>query len=220
VLALSAAAVAVLLAGCSSDGVGAVADDDGFSSCVEKAGASLDGSEDWDEKEQLAFWGKTGTLDCALDELDGDQRTDALAGGFQDLGDGDEGDALSAQRTVLRDWAGRAGEERSPSDAARRAGLLLASLWVAGEDDPGAANGAKSLMAFSLYVGEDGQPTGFEDYLANHTGNVTDPNDQVLHFVDRMQEDSNKGEQQAQEWERLKDLVDVIDDAYDDARDE
>ncbi len=216
-LALSAAAVAVVLTGCSSDGVSALADDEGFSSCVEQAGASLDGSKDWDEQQQLAFWAEPGTLDCALDELDQGHREDALAGGFTDAGDRED-TVRTSQLDVLSDWAGRTGEERAQSEAAQRAGVLIGSLWAADADEPGYANGMKTVVAFALYRSYFGQPTGFEDYLANDTGTVSDPNDQVLHFVDRMREDSNKSAKQEQEWTDLDDLVDEIDAAYDDAR--
>lgn len=217
-LALSAVAASVLLAGCSSDGVGSVADDDTFSSCVTKAGTSLEGSEDWDQKEQLAFWNEPGTLDCALDELDQDQRQDALAGGFSDEAE-NEDSARTSQLAVLSDWAVRAGETAEQSDAVQRAGLLIGSLWAADADGPGPANAMKTVVAFELYRAYFGEPTGFEDYLANDTGNVTDPSDQVTHFADRMQEDSNKSAKQRQEWEDLDGLIEEIDKVYDETRD-
>lgn len=217
-LALSAVASLVLLGGCSSDGIGAVADDEAFSSCVTKAGASLEGSEDWDQEEQLAFWGEPGTLDCALDELDQDQREDALAGGFSDTAQ-DEDSARTSQLAVLSEWATRTGETAGQSDAIRRAGLLIGSLWAADADEPGYANGMKTVVAFELYRAYFGEPTGFEDYLAHDTGNVTDPSDQVTRFADRMREDSNKSAKQRQEWDDLDGLIEQIDDVYDDTRD-
>lgn len=217
-LALSAVAALVLLGGCSSDGIGTVADDDAFRSCVTKAGASLDGSKDWDEEEQLAFWEQPGTLDCALDELDQGQREDALAGGFSD-GAQDEDSARTYQLAVLSAWATRTGETAEQSDAIRRAGVLIGSLWAADADEPGYANGMKTVVAFELYRAYFGEPTGFEDYLAHDTGNVTDPGDQVTRFADRMQEDSNKSAKQRQEWDDLDGLIEQIDDVYDDTRD-
>ncbi|WP_296602932.1 hypothetical protein [Nocardioides sp.] len=217
-LALSAVAALVLLGGCSSDGIGTVADDDGFRSCVTEAGASLDGSKDWDEEEQLAFWEQPGTLDCALDELDQGDREDALAGAFTDAAE-DKDSARTGQLAVLSDWATRTGEAVDQSDAVKRAGLLIGSLWAADADEPGSANGMKTVVAFELYRAYFGEPTGFEDYLAHHTGNVTDPSDQVTRFVDRMQEDSNKSAKQRQEWDDLDGLVEQIDDVYDATRD-
>lgn len=217
-LALSAVASFVLLAGCSSDGVGSVADDEAFASCVTKAGASLEGSKDWDQKEQLAFWGEPGTLDCALDELDQDAREDALAGGFTDAAQ-DEDSARTSQLAVLSEWATRTGETADQGDATRRAGLLIGSLWATDADEPGYANGMKTVVAFELYRAYFGEPTGFEDYLANYTGTVTDPSDQVTQFADRMQEDSNKSAEQRREWDDLDGLIEDIDDVYDDTRD-
>jgi hypothetical protein len=217
-LALSAVAALVLLGGCSSDGIGTVADDEAFSSCVTKAGASLEGSEDWDEKEQLAFWNEPGTLDCAIDDLDQAEREDALAGGFSDAAQ-DEDSARTSQLAVLSAWATRTGETAGQSDAIRRAGLLIGSLWAADADEPGYANGMKTVVAFELYRAYFGEPTGFEDYLAHDTGNVTDPSDQVTRFADRMQEDSNKSAKQRQEWDDLDGLIEQIDDVYDDTRD-
>lgn len=216
-----ATAVVLSLSGCSSDGVGTVADVDGFRSCVEDAGAGLSGSEDWDEKEQLAFWDEPGTLDCALDELDRDQREEALAGAFTQIDESDQGRdaARHAQQGVLGDWATDAGKAHERDEAVARAGDLLSSLWVADEDEPYAANGMEMVMAFSLYVAYYGEPTGFEVYVAEDAGNVTDPSDQRTYFIDRMRENSARGPQ-AQEWARMKDLIDGIDEAFDQAKDD
>lgn len=214
-------AVVMSLSSCSSDGVGTVADDDGFRACVEKAGASLTGSDDWDEKQQLAFWREPGTLDCALDELDDEQRENALAGAFTQLDKSDQGDdtARRAQQGVLGDWAAHAGEARERDDAVDRAGELLSTLWVADEDEPYAAHGMEMVMAFSLYVAYYGEPTGFEEYVADDAGNVTDPSDQQTYFIDRMSENSAHGPQ-AKEWTRMKGLIDGIDEAFDQAKDD
>lgn len=213
-LAVSAAAVAVLLSACSSDGIGAVAEDEAFSSCVSEAGASLEGSDDWGEKEQLAFWDEPATLDCALDELDDDQLEDALAGAFRDFDKSDLDDPRAAQLAVLGHWASQAGADLEESDATRRAATLIDSLWV-NQDDPDArasGNGMEQVLAFDLYVAYYGEPAEFQDYLADDTGNVDDPNDQKLYFIDRMRERSGEGERQSAEWDRMSALIEAIED--------
>jgi hypothetical protein len=82
-------------------------------------------------------------------------------------------------------------------------------------DDATAKNGPQQVLAFALYVKYYGTPSGFDDYQANHAGTVTDSDDVINHFIDRMQEDANKSPEQQEEWENLERLIDAIDDARD-----
>jgi uncharacterized protein YukE len=82
-------------------------------------------------------------------------------------------------------------------------------------DDATAKNGPQQVMAFALYVKYYGTPSGFDDYQANHTGTVTNADEIITHFIDRMQEDANKSPEQREEWENLERLIDAIDDARD-----
>lgn len=166
-LAVSAIAGAVLLAGCSSDGISAVSDDDGFRSCVEGAGGSLDGSQDWDAKKQLAFWAEPGAIDCALDELDADQRRDAFAGAFPEPDDGEMSPDRVAEWDVVGDWAARAADTLSLEGVVDRGAVLLDSLWVADADERYAANGmAGAIVASAMHA--EGELKGYDQYLQEH----------------------------------------------------
>lgn len=166
-LALSAIACAAVLTSCSSDGVGAVADDGGFSSCVAESGASLDGSEEWDQDQQLGFWGEDGTIDCALDELDADQRRDAFAGAFPEPDGGEVSPERLAEWDVVGDWAARAADTLSLEGVVERGAVLLDSLWVADADKPYAANGmAGAIVASAMHA--EGDLAGYDRYLRDH----------------------------------------------------
>jgi hypothetical protein len=160
-------ATVAVLAGCSSSGIGAVADDDGFSTCVEDAGASLDGSEDWDQKAQLAFWAKPGTVDCALDELDTDQRRDALGGAFPEPDGGEVSPERLAEWDVVGDWAARTAETMSLEGVVEQGAALLGSLWVADADEPYAANGMAGAIVASAMRAK-GELDGYDRYLDEH----------------------------------------------------
>lgn len=145
-------------------------DDAGFSDCVEATGASLDGSDDWDADEARAFWDVPGTLDCAIDELDREQRRDALEQAFPsiDFDDDDYLASLTAQQQLLADWAASSATDGSLDGAVGRAGALLASTPATDADYDFAA-GLVSATALGAMRGADELPS-YEAYLAGHPG--------------------------------------------------
>lgn len=160
---LALGVVALALGACSGAGVGAVAEDDAFASCVEDAGASLDGSDDWGVSEQQAFWTEPGTLDCAIDELDDDARADALEEAFFEDFSSDEGGRVD-QWEVIGRWAAATATDTSVDEAVQRAGPLLSSLWVADADDHTGANGLASVVASSAMYAT-GELPSYDVYL-------------------------------------------------------
>ncbi len=60
----------VLLAGCTGGaGVAEQTDDDAFAACVEDAGLSLDGAEDWSQQEEREFLSRPEALECVLSQV-------------------------------------------------------------------------------------------------------------------------------------------------------
>lgn len=82
-------------------------------------------------------------------------------------------------------------------------------------DDATAKNGPQQVMAFALYVKYYGTPSGFDDFKANDAGTVTNPDELINRYIDRMQENANKSPEQREEWENLERLIDAIDNARD-----
>lgn len=168
-----------LLASCSS-GVATAAEDDGFVRCVDDAGASLDGSDDWGAGAQLDFWAEPGTLDCALDELDDQARAEALAGAFREQYGEDDGDDTRVEEwQVLGDWAALTAGGQSLETTLGRSEPLLGSLWSAEYDDIVPTNRMAAAVVTSA-MRATGELPSYERYLVEKPDAEDDVNLQVF----------------------------------------
>lgn len=101
-------AAALLLGGCSSgpDGVSAHADDSEFRQCLEREGAPS-AIDDLSEKEERRLLSYPGALTCVADELEAEERTEALGRVFppdDDPNDEDRTERRAAIRGALVDY--------------------------------------------------------------------------------------------------------------------
>lgn len=204
-------AASVLLQACSAPGV--AIDDDGFQACVAGTGTPID--DDAGDAAQLRFWAEPGTLDCAVDELDDEQRADALAPAFpdwSDLGPPDDGRQAEAQKTVIGDFvAEQLGDGGSSDDessqALERATTVLRSLWVADVDSDAYARGMVDASVLSAMRAE-GRLRGYDAYLAAHPDASDDVDELTGWYINTGGDDPAAERPTDSDRERHDELVD------------
>jgi len=129
-LVLVVAVVAGLVAWLTrpATGIAAAAEDEDFLAC---AGPAVDDRESWDEDDEVAFWATPNALQCAVEQLDVEQRTRALAVAFPALDDGADGDPDDQWRPIqdYTLWLAERGVPRG--DAMDQVADVLRALWVA-----------------------------------------------------------------------------------------
>lgn len=178
------AAALVLLAGCGPSGIETVGEVDGFTACVEEAGASLEGSSDWDVVEQVEFFDQPGTLGCAVSELDATDLENALGDAFANPEDHerDNQDAplsdgqLVAVHLLATETAAAHGEEAAVETLAS----VLAAGWFETNEDSWLH---RRVAAFGI-LEATGQLQGYDDYLLRQQGSNLDDIDLVTHYLD------------------------------------
>lgn len=192
------AATLVLLASC--DGGGGVADqgdDSAFAGCVEEAGLSLDGSEDWSEAEEREFLSQPSALGCVVSDVPEDERADLLGRAFpDDSGDDEAADEARVAKTdaLVAYVSARADRPRDEvvDDAAA---LMDAFGW--GDVDPWV--GARKQVALAV-VRADGGAAAYDEWLAD-----TGREDDYEGRIDFVQEQETEGTPLADEVRALAD---------------
>ncbi|WP_244929749.1 hypothetical protein [Nocardioides sp. W7] len=178
-LLVPAVLAVLLLAGCGGSGIGAVTENDGFSTCVEDAGASTEGGSDWDIDEQLRFWVEPGVLACAADQLGDDELEEALADAFVDPDDVDDTVAVAqAQQAAVRQLAADVAAADGEDEAVSAAGRVL-SAAPSGDDRT-----LGRVAALGIVEGTDGLP-GYQEFLT--TNDLEDGSDALTRYDDQVE---------------------------------
>src|SRR5687768_16703332 len=125
------AAAFVLLAACDGGGVAEQGDDSAFADCVEQAGLSLDGSEEWSEAEEREFLSQPAVLNCVVSDVPEDERADLLARVFPDDGGDDEAadEARVAKTEALVAYVSARADRPRDEVVADAAALMDAFGW-------------------------------------------------------------------------------------------
>lgn len=196
---ISGMAVLVLMAGCTGGGAG-VADQDSdsaFATCVERAGLSLDGAEDWSEAEEREFLAQPDALGCVVSDVPAGERADLLGHAFPD----DEGtdEAADRARTAKTDalvaYVAARGAGAGP--VSEVAALMDAFGW----DDLDPWTGPRKQVALAMVRADDGAGD-YEQWLQ-----VTGREDDYEGRIDFIQEQEAAGTPLADEVRALADRI-------------
>lgn len=189
----------LLLAGCTSGGgVADQAADSDFAACVERAGLSLDGADDWSEQEERDFLSQPRALDCVVSDVPADDRADLLSRAFPDDSGSDEEarekraaktDALVAFVTARME-VGEGAREQTVADAAA---LMNAFGWD--ETDPWV--GDRKQVALAITRAEGGAAS-YDEWLDD-----TGRDDDYAGRIDFVQEQETEGTPLAEEVRAL-----------------
>jgi hypothetical protein len=185
----------VLLAAC--DGGGGVADqgDSAFADCVEQAGLSLEGSEDWSEAEERDFLSQPAALGCVVSDVPEDERADLLARAFpDDSGDDEAADEARVAKTDALVAYVSARADRPRDEVVDDAAVLMDAFgW--GDVDPWV--GARKQVALAV-VRADGGAAAYDEWLAD-----TGREDDYEGRIDFVQEQETEGTPLADEVRAL-----------------
>lgn len=185
-------ALAALAQGCSDN---EVPQDEAFSACVEDAGLDAPAT-DASAETVSATMRKPEVLRCAATELDdGDLRT--LMRIAFDEGAPDE--LVAALRELV------SSSDRGPEPLAEDTGRLLGAL----DQDSDAWNPARyeTLLAWSIYVRTEEEPSGFAAWQADHPEQSGD--ETIERYVKEMRS-SDSGSEAYAAWEVLEEIQSEI----------
>lgn len=194
---IAVAALLVLLSGCddSGGGVAEQSDDSAFAGCVEKAGLSLEGSDDWSAEEERAFLSRPDALGCVLSDVPEDERADLLARAFPDDSGTDAAadEARTAKTDALVAYVGSREDASRDATVADAAALMDAFGWD--ETDPWV--GARKQVALAI-VRAEGDADQYDAWLSD-----TGREDDYEGRIDFVQEQETEGTPLADEVRAL-----------------
>jgi hypothetical protein len=195
------------LAGCDNGDDGGIASqgpDSAFGRCVDQAGLSLDGYEDWSAQEERELLSRPDALACVLSDVPADERDDLLGRAFPD--DSGTDDAADEARTAKTDAlvAYVAAKSDVPRDelVADVAALMDAFDWD--ETDPWV--GARKQVALAI-VRTDGGAEEYDAWLSD-----TGREDDYEGRIDFVQEQETEGTPLADEVRALADQIESAQD--------
>ena len=195
----AAAALLVLLAGCDDGGggVAAMSDDSAFATCVEKAGLSLDGSDDWSVEQERELLSRPEALGCVLSDVPEDERADLLGRAFPDDSGTDEAadEARTAKTDALVAYVDSRADASRDETVADAAALMDAFGWD--ETDPWV--GARKQVALAI-VRAEGDAAQYDAWLSD-----TGREDDYEGRIDFVQEQETEGTPLADEVRALAD---------------
>lgn len=195
----AAAALLVLLAGCDDGGggVAALSDDSAFATCVEKAGLSLDGSDDWSAEQERELLSRPEALGCVLSDVPEDERADLLGRAFPDDAGTDQAadQARTAKTDALVAYVDSRADASRDETVADAAALMDAFGWD--ETDPWV--GARKQVALAI-VRAEGDAGQYDAWLSD-----TGRDDDYEGRIDFVQEQETEGTPLADEVRALAD---------------
>lgn len=191
----------LLLAGCDGTaGVAEQVDDDAFATCVEDAGLSLEGVEDWSEAEERAFLSRPEALECVLSDVPEEEQARALERAFpDDEGDDEAADEARVAKTDalvgLVDARGSGERDRTVADVAT---LMNAFGWDGTDPWVGprkqvalamvrAESGAESYDAWLEDTGREDDYDGRIDFVQEQETEGTPLADEVRALADELE---------------------------------
>ena len=168
----------LLLAGCSGPaGIETQTDNSALVACLDQAGLSLDGAEDWSATEERRFMSKPAVLDCAVSEMGpGESLDGAMRSAFED----------ASPTTVVKVLTGFVRSRDVPvEDQAEDVGHLLGALDP-DEFDPGNATfPVRVQLAWEIYRRAKGSVPEYDRWLDEHPdGRATDETPDVPFLMD------------------------------------